>query len=60
MNVLKCDMLTDCTAEVTHIDEKGWVYCTEHGLIRRDYMRCRKLRPWELHILTGGNPLRKY
>ena len=58
--VLSCDMETNCPAEVTHIDNKGYVYCTEHGLDRRDWRPCRKLRPWELRRLQRGKPLNRY
>lgn len=58
--VLRCDMEEGCTAPVTHIDQKGYAYCTKHGLERRDYRPCRKLRPWELHRLLRGEPLTRY
>lgn len=29
--VLTCDMRADCRKPVTHIDDKGYVYCAEHG-----------------------------
>lgn len=32
---LSCDMDHDCKAEVTHVDQDGFVYCTDHGLARR-------------------------
>lgn len=33
----RCDMVDGCTAPVTHLDTKGYVYCTPHGLERRQY-----------------------
>lgn len=57
--VLFCDM-GDCNRMVTHIDEKGYVYCTDHGIERRSWKRCRKLRPHELRRLRRGEPLTHY
>jgi hypothetical protein len=57
---LHCDMRDDCTAPVTHIDEKGFGYCHTHGIERKDYMRCRQLRPAELKQLRLGKPLARY
>lgn len=61
LHVLSCDMERDCPASVTHLDNKGFVYCTEHGIQRRQYgTPCRKLRPWELKRLQRGQQLRSY
>lgn len=57
---LKCDMTKECTQPVTHIDEKGYVYCTQHGLQRKGTMRCRKLSGPELKQLESGKPLARY
>ena len=57
---LTCDMADDCTQPVTHIDKKGFAYCTEHGLVRRTYQPCRKLRDHELRRLRRGEALTKY
>lgn len=57
---LSCDMQADCHATVTHLDEKGFVYCTEHGITRQNYCYCRKLRPFELRILADGKALPSY
>lgn len=57
---LKCDMVSDCTAEVTHIDNKGYIYCTEHGIERRDCRPCRALRKWELAMLKAGEQVPSY
>lgn len=53
-------MKRDCAAEVTHIDDKGFAYCTAHGEQRRQYRRCRKLRPHELARLKRGEALTRY
>lgn len=57
---LKCDMRDDCTNPVTHLDQSGFVYCTTHGVERRDWKPCRKLRDWELRKLQRGEQLRRY
>jgi hypothetical protein len=44
-----------CSGGITHLDEKGYVYCTDHGIQRRDRdMRCRKLLPSELRKRKRG------
>lgn len=57
---LTCDMWFKCQEEVTHIDQDGYVYCTDHGLQRRMSQPCRKLRTWELNRLKSGKPLKRY
>lgn len=58
---LTCDMERDCAAPVTHIDEKGFVYCAKHGPERRHSgRRCRRLTPAELKQLRAGQPLATY
>lgn len=57
---LTCDMVDGCAQPVTHIDPKGFVYCTSHGLSRRQVMPCRKLRPAELRKLQRGEQLARY
>lgn len=57
---LVCDMTAGCDAPVTHIDEKGYAYCTAHGEQRRFSHRCRKLRPHELRRLQRGEPIASY
>lgn len=58
--VLRCDREKDCTAPIAYIDEKGYIYCTAHGVMRRMYRRCRKLTAPELQRLQAGEPLTKY
>ena len=57
---LRCDMRKDCGFPVTHLDEKGFVYCAKHGEERKARMRCRKLKPAELAKLNRGETLAKY
>jgi hypothetical protein len=56
---LKCDMALDCQEPVTHIDNKGYAYCTKHGEQRKAYgTPCRKLRPSEITKLEQGGTTR--
>jgi hypothetical protein len=55
-----CDQVASCTAPVTHLDNKGYVYCTAHGLDRRAWRPCRKLRAHELRRLERGEALGRY
>lgn len=48
---LTCQMTEACTGEVTHIDEKGFVYCAPHGATRKSHCLCRQLRASELRAL---------
>lgn len=60
MKILSCQMRAECLREVTHIDEKGFIYCKEHGKARQYSMRCRKLTKEELTQLENGKPLKRY
>ncbi len=51
---LKCDGAHECMATVTHVDEKGYVYCRAHGIRRKSYRRCRQLTAHETKILISG------
>jgi hypothetical protein len=51
-------MDTACKRLVTHIDNKGYVYCTCHGEQRRAARPCRALRPHEITKLTNGKPIK--
>jgi len=56
-----CDMGQGCAEPVTMLEEKGWVYCTSHGQMRRMHgRRARKLRPHELNRLKRGEQIAKY
>lgn len=57
---LTCDMEKGCTERVTHIGEKGWVYCSTHAPHRHGYERTRKLRVKELKQLEAGIPLASF
>ena len=55
-----CQMDAGCTHAVTHLDQSGFLYCTNHGLQRRASRPCRKLRPHELARLKRGDQITKY
>jgi len=57
---LQCDWGEDCHAEISHIDSNGFIYCTPHGVQRRDWRPCRKLRPHELARLRRGEQVTRY
>ena len=57
---LTCDMTKTCADPVTHIDNKGFVYCSKHGHERRYACPCRKLQPWELQRLEHGETIPRY
>jgi hypothetical protein len=59
---MTCDMTKSCTAPVTHIGEKGYIYCTEHAIERRRYVgeHTRKMRAWELKLIEAGKSLPSY
>lgn len=55
-----CDMQRDCINPVTHIGEKGYVYCSAHVGDRKGVERCRRMRVWELKLIQAGQPLPSY
>ena len=59
-SVPTCDMVRDCGDPVTHIDNKGFIYCTTHGIARRSWKPCRKLRAHEIRRLERGEQVTKY
>lgn len=56
----QCDMEKDCRRPVTHIGERGWVYCAEHAECRRGFERCRRMRAWERALIEAGKQLPSY
>lgn len=61
LGVLRCDMKRDCEAPVSMLDNKGFGYCADHGLQRRNHgTPCRKLQPWEVKKLQRGEALSRY
>lgn len=57
MAKLQCGMVADCGRPVTHIDEKGFVYCAMHGAQRRNYCRVRALKAFEARRLERGETI---
>lgn len=57
---IACQMEDNCANPVTHLDQNGFVFCTRHGLERRSYRPCRKLRPHEVNRLMRGEQIAKY
>lgn len=55
-----CDMTADCTQPIAMIDDKGFIYCEHHGLQRRGYRPCRRLRQHELNKIHRGEPIARY
>jgi hypothetical protein len=62
--VLRCDAFERtadgarrCTAPVTHVDRKGYAYCTPHGRERRATMPCRQLLARERAQLQAGGTI---
>ncbi len=56
----KCQMTQDCANTVTHIDDSGFIYCQHHGNTRKQYRRCRKLKPSELKLIRSSKPITRY
>ena len=60
---LQCEMEDECSNVVTHIEDKGYIYCAEHARERRMSGfggRCRKMRPHELRRVQAGLQIKKY
>lgn len=45
---------------ITHIDDKGYIYCAKCGPTRRTWRPCRKLRPHELNRIRRGQQVTRY
>lgn len=61
-NTLQCQMRDDCHEPVSHIEDRGFIYCQEHAVSRRQsgWGHTRKLRPWEIRLLLAGEPVPTY
>ncbi len=60
MSELRCESSDTCEEPVTMMDSSGWIYCSTHGLQRREWKHCRKLRPYELNRLKAGKQIKSY
>lgn len=56
--VLSCDMRSDCEQPVKMLDDKGWLYCTDHGRMRD--RPTRRLTVAELARLRAGKTISWY
>jgi hypothetical protein len=57
---MKCAMTDECNNPIKYIDIKGFIYCKEHGLVRKSHTSCRQLKPNELKLILANKPLEKY
>jgi hypothetical protein len=57
---ITCDMEKDCKEPVTHIDNKGFVYCAKHGEQRKGSVPTRKLSNQELTTIKSGERIKEY
>jgi hypothetical protein len=56
--VIECSHArSGCKDPVTHIDNKGFIYCAKHGKDRQAVRACREIRAWELRVLRAGGAL---
>lgn len=62
MTMPVCDMGRGCAGKVTHIGDKGYVYCADHAQQRRSagYERTRSMAVWERRAVSRGEPLLSY
>jgi hypothetical protein len=54
---LTCDGVEGCSSPVTHIDTKGYVYCSTHGRVGYGGRRSRKLTKAEIKTLEAGGTI---
>jgi hypothetical protein len=54
---LVCDMEKNCSEPVTHIDNKGFVYCSKHAVRRKASVPTRAIKPAELKKLEKHEPI---
>ena len=58
---VRCDGWCDNANTVTHLDEKGYAYCTPCGVRRRSSgIRCRKMTAKELRAIQSGEQIERY
>lgn len=59
---LKCAGMKEskCDSKVTHIDEKGYIYCSDCGQRRKSSVRCRKLSEKEIEQLNERGFIERY
>lgn len=52
-----CDMRSDCINTVTHVGNKGYIYCSSHAAARAGVEKTRELKKIELEHLHEGLPI---
>lgn len=57
---LQCEMRAECAEPVTHIGEKGYIYCARCSPKRQGWERTRRLRAFEVALLRAGFALPSY
>ena len=54
----KCDMRDDCKRPISYVDNKGFVYCREHGIARKlSGVPCRQLTPHQINRVEHGKTI---
>ena len=51
---LPCAYKDGCECPVSHIDNKGYIYCDAHGSERNRYVPCRQMTKQEVETLRQG------
>ena len=57
---LRCDMVAGCENPITHIGEKGYIYCADHVGRRGGVERCRRLTAAEKRELLDVGWIKAY
>jgi hypothetical protein len=54
-----CNKSHECTAPVTYVSDKGFIYCTSHSAQARTYGHrgIRKLHVWEIKAIAAGETI---
>lgn len=55
-----CDGMRYCEQPVTHLDDKGYVYCTNHGTQRAQHRACRAMTDVEIERLAHGQQIERF
>ena len=57
---IKCEMIKECNSDLAYMDNEGFIYCETHGISRKQWKPCRKLKKREIKDLEAGQRPRKY
>lgn len=55
-----CNGEQNCNQRLTHIDHKGWTYCSDHAPRSDGWRRVRKMRAGEQNLIAAGQPIPSY